>query len=105
MQKIFETLMMVAFGLSWPFTIIKSYKARTNKGISLLFLILIEFGYICGIVAKFVGHDITYVLFFYVLNFLMIIADLLLYIRNYQFDKFKIDSMKNEGIIKLRSGK
>lgn len=97
MQRIFEMLMLVAFGLSWPFNIIKSYKACTNQGKSLFFLILIEFGYICGIVAKFVGHDITYVLFFYILNFSMVAADLLLYARNYQFDKLaKTDSMNNQ---------
>jgi hypothetical protein len=101
MQRIFEMLMMVAFGLSWPFNIMKSYKAGTNKGKSLLFLILIAFGYICGIVAKFVGGDITYVLFFYILNFAMIAADLLLYVRNYQFDKLaKINSMKNQAFVK-----
>jgi len=87
MQGIFEMLMLVAFGLSWPFTILKSHKSRTNEGVSLLFLLLIGLGYICGITAKIVGHDITYVLFFYILNLFMIGIDLLLYIRNYQLDK------------------
>jgi hypothetical protein len=83
-------LMMVSFGFSWPFTIIKSYKARSNRGTSLLFLILIGFGYACGITAKIVGHDITYVFFFYVLNSLMIIIDLFVYIRNHQLDRLQL---------------
>ncbi len=87
MQQFFEAIMVISFGLSWPFNIIKSYKARTTKGKSLPFLILIETGYICGIISKFVGHNITYVLFFYILNALMIIVDLMFYARNYKLDK------------------
>ena len=87
MKEFLEALMMIAFGLSWPFNIIKSYKARTTKGKSLLFLFMIEIGYICGVVAKIIGHDITYVVFLYIINFLMIFADLCLYVRNHKLEK------------------
>jgi len=87
MREFFEASMMITFGLSWPFNIINSYRARTTRGKSLLFLILVEIGYICGIIAKFIGHDITIVLLFYVINLLMITADLCLYVRNYKLDK------------------
>ncbi len=94
MAEILEVTMIVSFGISWPLNVIKSYKARTTKGKSLAFLLLIFFGYIAGIISKLVNDaymaaiaDKWYVLFFYVLNFLMVGLDLLMYARNYQLDK------------------
>ncbi len=94
MAEIFEVLMVVSFGASWPFNVIKSYKARTAKGKSLLFMCLILFGYIVGIASKLVNDaymanfaDKWYVLFFYCLNFVMVGADLIIYFRNKKLDK------------------
>ena len=88
MSELLEICMIVSFGFSWPMNVIKSYKARTTKGKSLAFLVLVFFGYICGITSKLVAPTFKwYVLFFYVLNFLMIGTDLALYIRNYKLDK------------------
>ena len=86
MQK--SPCMIVAFGCSWPMKVIKSYKVRTTKGKSLAFLLLIFGGYICGITGKLLAPTCKwYVLFFYVLNFIMVGADLALYVRNYRLDK------------------
>ncbi|MBR4291756.1 MAG: hypothetical protein IKT52_14135 [Oscillospiraceae bacterium] len=80
--------MIVAFGCSWPMNVIKSYKVRTTKGKSLAFLLLILGGYVCGITGKLMAPSCKwYVLFFYVLNFTMVAADLALYICNYRLDK------------------
>lgn len=88
MSVIFEILMVVSFGASWPLNVLKSYKARTTKGKSLPFLVLIFFGYICGIISKLTAESFKwYVLFFYVLNLVMVGVDLLLYWRNYNLDK------------------
>ena len=94
MSEILEILMIVSFGASWPFNVIKSWRARTTKGKSLLFLCLILFGYIAGIASKLLNEAYMasfaskwYVLFFYVLNFLMVGADVVMYIRNYKLDK------------------
>ena len=94
MSEFLEILMIVSFGASWPLNVIKSYKARTTKGKSLAFLFLIFFGYIAGIASKLINpvymSQIStkwYVLFFYVLNFVMVGADLLMYARNYKLDK------------------
>ncbi len=38
MSEISEIVMIVSFGASWPTNVIKSYKARSAKGKSLLFL-------------------------------------------------------------------
>ena len=94
MAEILEIIMVVSFGASWPLNVIKSYKARSTKGKSLGFLLLIFFGYIAGIASKLVNEGYMaqigqkwYVLFFYVLNFIMVGTDLLLYIRNRRLDK------------------
>ena len=94
MAEILEVVMIVSFGASWPLNVIKSYKARTTKGKSLDFLCLIFFGYVAGIVSKLLNAAYMaqigqkwYVLFFYVLNFIMVGADLLMYARNYKLDK------------------
>ena len=81
--------MIVSFGVSWPLNVVKSYRVRTTKGKSLAFLCLIFFGYIAGIASKLtnVGYSKWYVLVFYVLNLLMVGADLCLYYRNYLLDK------------------
>lgn len=94
MSEFLEILMIVSFGASWPLNVIKSYKARTTKGKSLAFLLLIFFGYIAGIASKFLNPaymsqiaEKWYVLFFYVLNFIMVGADLIMYARNLKLDK------------------
>ena len=94
MSELLEITMIVSFGISWPVNVVKSYKSRTTKGKSLLFLCLIFFGYVAGIASKLVNtvymDNIAqkwYVLFFYVLNFLMVGADLLLYFRNLRLDR------------------
>ena len=86
--ELMEVCMIVSFGCSWPLNVIKSYKVRTTKGKSLAFLLLIFGGYICGTTGKLMAPSSKwYVLFFYVLNFIMVGADLLLYFRNYKLDK------------------
>ena len=94
MAEILEIIMIVSFGASWPLNLIKSYKARTTKGKSLAFLLLIFFGYIAGIASKLVNESYMadfgskwYVLCFYILNFLMVGADVCMYVRNYRLDK------------------
>lgn len=93
MAEFLEVVMIVSFGFSWPMNVIKSYKARTTQGKSLAFLCLIFFGYIAGITSKLVNDAYMaqldtkwYVLFFYVLNFIMVGADLCLYFRNKRLD-------------------
>ena len=90
MAEILEIIMIVSFGASWPMNVLKSYKARTTQGKSLSFLILILFGYFCGIAGKLMAESINwFVLFFYVLNTCMVSADLALYVRNYRLDQQK----------------
>ena len=101
MSELLEIIMIVSFGASWPINLMKSYKARTTKGKSILFLLLIFFGYIAGIASKLINPvymasfaEKWYVLFFYVLNFIMVGADICMYIRNKGLDKKNAEQSK-----------
>lgn len=94
MSEILEVIMILCFGVSWPFNVYKSIKTKTTKGRSLLFLLLIIVGYVAGIISKFMSPSYMasidtkwYVLFFYFLNLFMVTVDLVLYFRNLSFDK------------------
>ena len=92
LPEILEIVMIVSFGASWPLNVMKSYKARTTRGKSLAFLLLILFGYVAGILSKFLNPEFNfaekwYVVFFYILNFVMVATDVGLYYRNYLLDK------------------
>jgi bacteriorhodopsin len=87
MGQLFEALMVISFGVSWPANIIKSYRARTARGKSILFLTLVLIGYACGIAAKILSGAVNYVFVFYLLNFLMVSADICLYFRNRALDR------------------
>lgn len=83
--SILEALMLICFGISWPFAIIRSYKARSAKGKSLMYLILLSLAYLSGILHKtLIRFDIVLIL--YAMNFFMVITDILLYIRNARLD-------------------
>ncbi|MEG2175099.1 MAG: hypothetical protein RR135_06415 [Oscillospiraceae bacterium] len=84
--KIFEIGMLVCFGAAWPASILRSLRARTAKGKSLAFLIIIDLGYISGILNKLINSP-DYVMWLYVLNLLMVTADMMLYFRNRRLDR------------------
>ena len=77
MPEILETLMLVCFGMSWPMNVYRNYKARSAKGMSLFFILLIISGYVAGIGAKILTHNFTYVLAVYALNLLFVSINLL----------------------------
>lgn len=90
MGSMLETTMLLCFGFSWPLNVIKAYKARTAKGTSLPFILLIITGYIAGISAKIITHQITYVLIAYVLNLAIVSLNILVYFRNVSLDKKRL---------------
>ena len=94
MAEILEVIMIVSFGASWPLNVIKSIKTKSTKSKSALFLMLILFGYLCGITAKLINpvymasfSSKWYVLFFYILNLSMVTLDLCLYFYNASIEK------------------
>ena len=96
LSEILEIIMVLSFGASWPLNAMKAYKARTAKGTSLPFLLLILFGYVCGIVSKFINPAYMaqfatkwYIVIFYILNFVVVSINLLIYVRNKRLDAQK----------------
>ena len=100
-----EMLMVVCFGLSWPLNIAKAWKARSTKGMSLPFYLLIWTGYLFAITGKCITiYDALYVsqtavswtdavkwyvMFFYVLNGIMLTVGILVYFRNRKLETKK----------------
>ena len=85
--KVLEATMLILFGVSWPFNLAKSIKTRSTKGKSLLFLVLIDLGYMAGITSKFFSTTFVWetdwwVFAIYVINFLFVTADLIMYFIN-----------------------
>lgn len=89
MSSLLETIMLICFGFSWPINVIKAYKARTTKGTSLAFILLIIFGYIAGIAAKIISGQINFVLLVYFINLAVVSLNIVVYIRNKHLDKAK----------------
>ena len=87
MSSIFETIMLVGFGLSWPINVIKAYKARTAKATSLPFILLIFTGYIAGISSKVVSGQMNYVFVVYLINLAIVLLNIVVYFRNVALDK------------------
>ena len=79
--------MLVCFGISWQFNIAKSLRSRTAKGKSVAFELLIIAGYLCGLIGKFILGNLSYVVFFYIADILMVAADLVLTLRNRRLDR------------------
>ena len=86
-MQIFECIMLVCFGLSWPISVVKSIRSRSTKGKSVVFIIAIIVGYISGILGKIVNGQITYVLALYCLNLVVVCVDLMLYFMNRRHEK------------------
>lgn len=99
MTDLLETLMILCFGISWPISIRKSWISKTAKGKSLFFEFFIWIGYIFGTMRKFIlwhaasanGTHLEFLFYlgwgFYVLNFIEITIDMLLYLRNAKLDR------------------
>lgn len=76
-MSIFEIGMLVCFGASWPFAVYKTWKTRSSKGKSLVFLWLVVIGYISGILHKIYYHY-DQVVWLYAFNALLVSSDLAL---------------------------
>jgi len=80
-MSVFEIIMLVCFGIAWPFSIYKSYKTKSVQGKSAMFLLVILVGYISGILHKLI-YNYDNVIYLYILNSIMVTIDYILYIRN-----------------------
>ena len=86
-MKIFEVIMLICFGMSWPISVYKSFKSKSTKGKSILFIVAIIVGYISGIIGKIVNNQINYVLILYCINLIIVSLDLVLFFVNKHLEK------------------
>ena len=49
--EIFETIMIISFGISWPLSIVRSVRSNLPR-VKFALYVFIAFGYVCGIIAK-----------------------------------------------------
>ena len=94
LSSILESCMLLCCGASWPLSVIKNYKAKSAKAMSLPFILLIVTGYICGIIAKFAGLSAgkttpIYVFVVYFFNLIVVSINIVLYFINRGYDKKK----------------
>lgn len=86
-----EIAMLIAFGVSWPFNISKSWRSRTAKGKSVAFEFIIICGYCIGVTGKFItlgrSGALPYSTWFYLADIAMVAVDIVLYYRNRRLDR------------------
>ena len=78
---LFEMLMLLCFATAWPFSIIKQLRTKRTEGKSILFSYIVLAGYLFGFINKIVMDDINYVIYFYILDFFLVLTDVILYYR------------------------
>ncbi len=93
LADIFEMLMILSFGISWPINVLKGYRSRTAKGKSVLFDYLILFGYFCGVASKIISHNFNLAFYFYFPNIIMVVTDIIIYYRNKKLDALRLESV------------
>jgi len=85
-ENVFEIIMLLCFGIAWPFSIRKAYVTKSNGGMSLMFLLVVIAGYIAGIINNAI-NGVNYVIYFYIANMAMIIVNTYLFLRNAKYEK------------------
>ena len=87
MAELLESTMLICFGLSWPMNLAKNIKAKSARNMSIQFILLIITGYIAGISAKIYSHRFNYVLVVYLLNLIVVSANVIVYMINTRYDR------------------
>jgi len=77
-MSVFEAIMLVCFGLSWPISIAKSLRTKIVTGKSPLFMIILIIGYTSGLIHKLL-FSFDWITFLYILNLILVSIDLSLY--------------------------
>ena len=79
-MSIFEVVMLICFGISWPVSIAKSLRTRVVSGKSPLFMAIVCLGYVSGVVHKAL-YSFDWVIALYAMNMVLVAVDLVLYFR------------------------
>ena len=79
LSQILEFAMLFAFGFSWPFAIVRTYRAKRVDGKSPAFMIIVLVGYACGIAAHLVEGTKLWLCWIYLIDMALVSTDLTLY--------------------------
>ena len=74
-----EFAMLFAFGFSWPFAIMKTWRSKRVDGKSPAFMVIVLIGYACGIAAHLVEGTKLWLCFVYLADMALVSTDLALY--------------------------
>ncbi len=88
LAEILEFAMLFAFGFSWPFAIVRTYRAKRVDGKSPAFMVIVILGYLCGIAAHLVDGSRLWLCWVYLVDMLLVSTDLALYIWYFKHTKF-----------------
>ena len=77
-MHIFEAIMLICFGISWPISIAKSLRTKVVEGKSPLFMIILCVGYASGIINRLI-NPAGWIICLYAANLLLVAFDLFLY--------------------------
>lgn len=77
--EILEFAMLFAFGFSWPFAIVRTYRAKRVDGKSPYFMAVVLLGYACGIAAHLVEGTKLWLCWVYLADMALVSTDLTLY--------------------------
>lgn len=79
LAEILEFAMLFAFGFSWPFAIMRTYRAKRVDGKSPQFMVIVIVGYLCGIAAHLVEGTKLWLVAVYLVDIALVSTDLALY--------------------------
>ncbi len=79
LSQALEFAMLLAFGCSWPFAIARTVRAKRVDGKSPAFMVIVIFGYLCGIAAHLVEGAKLWLCWVYLLDLTLVATDLTLY--------------------------
>ena len=76
----FEFGMLFCFGICWPVSIYKLVKSKRTEGKSLLFVVIVWFGYLSGLIHK-IWFNCDLVIILYISNLIFVFIDILLHLK------------------------
>ena len=79
LAEVLEFAMLFAFGFSWSFAILRTYRAKRVDGKSPHFMCIVIFGYLCGIAAHLVEGTKLWLCWVYLVDMALVATDLTLY--------------------------
>lgn len=79
-MSVFEAVMLICFGISWPVSIAKSLRTKVVSGKSPLFIAIVCLGYVCGVIHK-ILYSFDWITALYAMNMILAAVDLSLYFR------------------------